>query len=131
MPLVSKFSLSVLGGATTLSGNPEFFQYNTVGNTQTIRGHRRDRYYGNSTLYNQNELRWITNVRSRLFNGKVGLYGLYDIGRAYLDGESSNKWHSSYGGGFILSPFNMLSANFSYAISEDDQRFHIGLIRAL
>lgn len=131
LPLVSKFSLSVLGGATTLSGSPEFFQYNTVGTTQTIRGHQRDRYYGTSTVYNQNELRWITDVRSHLFNGKIGLYGLYDVGRAYLDGETSNKWHGSYGAGFILSPFNLLSANVSYAVSEDDQRFHLSLIKAL
>lgn len=131
IPLSRKFSLAVKAGGTTLTGTPEFYQYNIVGTTETLRGHQRDRFYGNSTAYNQNELRWITPVRSHLFNGKFGLFGLYDVGRAWLKDETSDMWHTSYGGGFILSPFNRLSVSVSYAISEEDKNLHVRLLKPL
>ena len=131
VPLTKTFSLAIKGGATTLTGKPEFYQYNIVGGTETLRGQQRDRFYGNSTAYNQNELRWISDVRSYIFNGKIGLFGLYDIGRTWLDGEKSNKWHTGYGGGIILSPFNFITLSAAYAISKEDNNLHIQVIKAL
>jgi hypothetical protein len=29
----------------------------------------------------------------------VGVYGLTDVGRVWLDGEDFDRWHTSYGGG--------------------------------
>lgn len=131
LPISQKLGLFIKAGGTTLTGTPEFFQYNTVGTTETLRGHQRDRFYGNSTAYNQNELRWITNVRSYVFNGKMGFFGLYDVGRAWLKGETSDRWHTSYGGGIILSPFNRLSVKAAYAKSEEDYNIHLSLIKVL
>ena len=131
VPFTKTFSLAIKAGATTLTGKPEFYQYNIVGGTETLRGQQRDRFYGNSTAYNQNELRWIRDVRSYIFNGKIGLFGLYDIGRTWLDGEKSNKWHTGYGGGIILSPFNFITVSAAYAISKEDNNLHIQVIKAL
>ena len=33
---------------------------------------------------------------------RFGVLGVADIGRVWLDGESSDKWHSSGGGGIFL-----------------------------
>ena len=129
-PLSKKFSVLVRGGGATLSGDPQFYQYNRVGGSNTLRGHQRDRFYGNTTLFNQNELRFITNVRSFIFNGKFGVFGLYDQGRVWLDGQTSNKIHSSYGGGIILSPFNRLGITVAYAVSEEDTNIHVGILKS-
>lgn len=129
IPLSKKFNLMLRGGGSTLNGTPQFFQYNRVGGSETLRGHQRDRYYGNSTAFNQNELRFITNVRSRLFNGKFGLFGLYDQARVWLDSENSNTWHSAYGGGIILSPFNRISVSVAYAVSDEDANIHLRILR--
>jgi hypothetical protein len=129
IPLSKKFSLLVRGGGTTLTGTPKFFQYNRVGGSETLRGHQRDRYYGNSTAFNQNELRFITNIRSRLFNGRIGVFGLYDQARVWLDGEKSDAIHSAYGGGFILSPFNRISVSVAYAVSGEDSNLHLRILR--
>ena len=32
----------------------------------------------------------------------------HDIGRVWLKGEKSNKWHNGYGGGLWISPANRI-----------------------
>ncbi|MFT3911535.1 MAG: BamA/TamA family outer membrane protein [Ferruginibacter sp.] len=130
VPLTKKFVLALKAAGSTLVGNPLFYQYNNIGGSETLRGYRRERYYGNSTAYAQNELQWISPVHSYLYNGKIGFFALYDIGRVWLDGESSDKWHSGYGGGIILCPYNLITASVSYAVSADGNNVHIQLIKA-
>ncbi len=129
VPLSKKFSLKLRGGGTTLSGDPQFYQYNKIGGSETLRGHQRDRFFGNQTAFNQNELRFITNVRSYLFNGKFGVFALYDQGRVWLKGETSNKVQYAYGGGLILSFFNRLSVTVAYAVSAEDSNIHVGIVK--
>ncbi|MEJ7611936.1 MAG: hypothetical protein WKF88_12230 [Ferruginibacter sp.] len=131
IPFSKKFGLKIRGGGSSLSGNPEFYQFNRLGGTETLRGYRRDRFYGKSTVFSQNELRFITNVRSRVFNGKFGIFGLYDAGRVWVDHQSSNTWHTGYGGGIIISPFNRLSISAAYALSSEDRSINIRLLRPL
>lgn len=131
LPVSKKISLKIKTGASTLSGQPEFYQFNRIGSTETLRGHQRDRFYGKSTVYNQNELRWISDVRSYHFNGKIGFFGLFDLGRVWMDNEKSNKWHNGYGAGIILSPFNRISVSVAYAISAEDKNIHFQLIKVL
>ena len=100
-----------------------------MGGSNTLRGYQRDRFHGTSTAFNQNEIRFITNVRSHLYNGKFGLFGLFDAGRTWLKGENSNEIHTGYGGGIILSPFNRLSVSVSYAVSPEDSNVHIALLK--
>lgn len=126
LPLTKAFGIAIKGGAATLTGGePEFYQYNTVGGTRTIRGFQRERFHGTTTVYNQNELRWITNINSYLFKGKIGLFGLYDIGRVFEKNEHSDTWHYGYGGGILISPFNVATLIVSYAKSAEDKNLHI------
>ena len=106
-------------GAATLTGNAEFYQHNTVGGGRTLRGYRRTRFFGKSSVFSQNELRWIKDVRSYLYNGKFGLLASYDIGRVWMPGENSNSWHSGVGGGIILAPYNRISVSAGYAVSNE------------
>jgi hypothetical protein len=131
LPLSKKFGLSLKAGGTTLAGSPEFYQYNIVGGTETLRGHQRDRYYGTSTAYNQNELRWISDVRSHLYSGKIGLFGFHDLGRVWLKGEESTTWHTGYGAGLILVPFNKIAVSVAYGMSAEDNNIHIRIKKAL
>ena len=43
-----------------------------------------------------------------------GFFGGYDYGRVWLDGETSNKWHQSVGGGFWLNGLNVITARITY-----------------
>ena len=129
LPLSNKFKLFTRIGGTTLSGTPQFFQYNRLGGSNTLRGFQRDRFQGNSTAFAQNEIRYITNMKSFLYNGKFGLFGLFDAGRTWLKGQISEEIHRAFGGGIILSPYNRLSVSLAYAVSEEDTNIHISLLK--
>lgn len=127
IPLSKAFSLAIKNGAASLYGNPEFYQLNNVGGYYNIRGYRRYRFHGTSAFYNQNELRWLPNVKSYLFNGKAGLVAFFDDGRVWNPGEQSNAWHYGYGGGVVIVPFNKVSATVTYGISKEDKVINIHL----
>lgn len=129
LPLSKKFSIASRNGLYTLSGSPEFYQYNWIGGGQNLRGFHRERFYGKTSFYNDNELRWIPNLRTYLFSGKIGLIAFIDEGRVWMPNDDSNKWHVGYGGGFLVAPFNKIAATIYYGISEDDRLIHIRLAR--
>ncbi len=131
VPILKNLVLAVQLGGATLTGNPEFYQLNAVGGSNTIRGYRSDRFAGTTTVFNSNELQWIFNVKSYLFNGKAGLIGFYDQGRVWQKGETSNKLHSGYGGGFMIAPFNKAMISVTYGISPETSLFHLRLNRSL
>jgi hypothetical protein len=118
-------TLAVKTGAATLTGEPEFYQLNKIGGGITLRGYSRFRFYGKTMFFNQNELQWNFNVRSYLFNGKMGLVALFDQGRVWMPGETSKKWHTAVGGGITIAPFNMISVTGTYAVSPEDQRISL------
>ena len=129
--LSPKFIFVFRGGAATLAGHPEFYQYNAIGGSQKLRGYRRTRFMGKTSVFNNNELQWVNRFRSRLFNGKAGLVAFYDIGRVWMPGESSSKWHPGYGGGILLAPFNRISATLTYGFSSELSLFHIRINKVI
>lgn len=120
LPLVSKFSLAVSGGVETVDGNPEFYQYPSIGGGPDLRGFELQRFYGKTSFYNSNELRFISKFRSYLLNGKAGLLGFVDDGRVWMPLEKSNTWHVGYGGGIVIAPFNFIFADITYGFSRED-----------
>jgi len=118
VPLIRKFSLALKAGVSGISGNPEFYQYVSVGGPMTIRGYLRDRFWGNVAFYNTNELRYITDFNVHPIRGKVGLLALFDDGRVWIN-ENSTTLHSAYGGGLLLAPFNKFTGVISYAVSPE------------
>ena len=131
LPFTKTLGLYMKAGGASLSGTPEFYQYNFIGGGRTLRGYRRSRFFGKTTAYSQNEIRWAKHVRSYLYNGKFGLMAIYDIGRVWMPGEQSNKWHSGVGGGIILSPYNRSTVSAGYAISADGGNLFFRLIKIL
>jgi outer membrane protein assembly factor BamA len=119
LPLGNKFSLSLRAAGSAVQGTPEFFQYVSVGGPVTIRGYFRDRFWGNAMFYNSNELRWITDLKVRKYNNKIGIVAFFDDGRVWLDNEKSDKLHYGYGGGLLFSPMHKFTAYATYARSEE------------
>jgi outer membrane translocation and assembly module TamA len=114
-----------LGGAKILSKNFEFFQASTIGAGKNLHGFRKDRYAGKSSLYGSLEMRLnLFEFKSYVLPGTFGMTTFYDIGRVWLSGESSKKWHSAYGGGFYFMPFNMLSISMQAGFSGKEKIFN-------
>jgi hypothetical protein len=129
VPLIDKFSLFIRTGVITVTGNPEFYQYASIGGGQNLRGYRRDRFWGQTAFYNSNGLRYIKNVHSYLYNGKAGLIAFIDNGRVWLPNEKSDDWHVGYGGGIVLAPFNFVMGEITYSMSKEDQVVQLRLLK--
>ena len=124
VPLSREFTLAMRAGGATLFGDPDFYHLNRLGGNVELRGYERERFYGKSSFYTNTELRWITNTRNYLFNGRAGLIGFYDIGRVWMPDEKSSLWHAGYGMGLVLIPFNKITLTAMYGLStEGDNLF--------
>ena len=119
IPILPKFSLAVKSGGATISGTPLFYNYPSIGEPYNLRGFAKERFTGRTVFYNNTELRFISNVRSYLFNGKAGVLAFVDNGRVWMPGESSNTFHTSYGGGLLVAPFNKISLAVTYGMSKE------------
>ena len=109
-------------------GDFEFYQAQYLGSDDNLRGYRKYRFAGESKFYNNVELRWrISNFKTYLFPGSLGLLGFYDTGRVWADNGDSNKWLSGYGAGFWISPLRRMVLTFTYAASKEDKLPLIGL----
>ena len=130
VPLGRRFVFSVENGAATLVGEPEFYQYNSIGGN-SLRGYRRDRFWGETVYHNNNELQYLFNAPAGLFRGKLGLLVFGDQGRVWKKGEQSNDWHYGYGGGIIIAPYQKAYFSVQYGISKERKGFHFEFRRSL
>ena len=96
------------------------------GSDATVRGFRSQRFAGDSCLYGNAELRLRLSEIFLFVPGEIGIFGLTDIGRVYLEGETSDKWHSAVGGGLW---FSFLDRTYTFtaalASSEEKLSFYI------
>ncbi len=127
IPLISKFSLNIRTGAETITGQPEFYQYPSIGGT-ILRGFVRDRFRGKTAFWNTNDIRYISPVHTHYFVGKAGLLAFVDDGRVWMPGEQSNTLHVAYGGGIILAPWNLLYADFNYGRSGKESSIQVRVV---
>jgi hemolysin activation/secretion protein len=103
-----------------------YFDAAAIGGTNTVRLGRENRYAGDASVYANAELRLALARQVLGSSFDVGVFGLADVGRVYLEGESSDKWHSAAGGGAwvsVLEPVNTLS--IAWARSEQRTAFYL------
>ncbi|SFB09991.1 BamA/TamA family outer membrane protein [Algoriphagus aquimarinus] len=108
-------------GAGKNWGNYEFFQGQTLGGLNNLRGYRRYRFNGDAVAYNNTEVRIrVFNLNTYILPATVGVLAYNDIGRVWVKNEESDKWHNSYGAGIWLAPLNQLVATFSVGFNEEE-----------
>ncbi|HET6994589.1 MAG TPA: BamA/TamA family outer membrane protein [Chitinophagaceae bacterium] len=133
IPFGNKFSLAVKAGASTIRCNDEvlnsarFYEHSVIGGAINLRGYRWQRFWGQSAFFNNNELRYITNIKTHWLNAKTGLILFFDAGRVWMPGENSTTLHTSYGPAFLFAPFNALSLTFSYGMAKESKIFQVGI----
>lgn len=127
VPLGNKFSYVFRTGAATVTGKPEFYQYISIGGAPNMRGFKRDRFWGKTVFWNTHDLRFISNVKTNFFNGKAGLIAFFDNGRVWMPGENLNTWHTDFGGGITVAPFNFALIDVTYGISKNEHAINVRL----
>ncbi|NGY38357.1 metallophosphoesterase [Flavobacterium sp. XN-5] len=120
---------TLLKGKAILNSNYEFYQGATLGGDYDLRGFRNERFLGDQSFFQSSDLRYsIGKIKNSIIPMSYGVFGGFDYGRVWLDGETSNKWHQSVGGGIWLNGLNVLTARLTYFKSADDQgRITFGL----
>ncbi|MDB5196506.1 MAG: hypothetical protein JWP88_877, partial [Flaviaesturariibacter sp.] len=112
---------SAIGGGHTI-GDYQFYQAQHLGFKQNLRGYRIQRFAGRTRAYNNTELRWkIGEANLYLLRGPFGLLGFHDTGRVWADGEKSDTWHTSSGGGVWIAPFNKALIAVSFCHSKEER----------
>lgn len=128
-PLVfdPQVTLAMRFGIAHNIGSFPFYDANTLGGKQTLRGLLSSRYSGRTSFYNNIEMRGkLFDFRSYLLGGEVGLLGFFDHGRVWTDGEPSRQWHYGAGGGVWMSVFNMTVVRASIGFSEGSYNLLVG-----
>ncbi len=98
----------------------EFYQAASLGRNNGLRGYRDERFIGNSAFVQTTDVRVnLRKVKTGLLPLNIGFYGGVDYGRVWLDGEDSDKWNNSFGGGIFANAADMMTLNIS-AFNSDD-----------
>jgi outer membrane protein assembly factor BamA len=106
-------TLALRAGGKHVWGVFPFFEAAFIGDAETVRLGRPQRYGGDAAAYGNAELRLKLGHYFVILPGEIGVFGLADAGRVFVDGESSTTWHTAFGGGVwlsILGPRNVVNA---------------------
>lgn len=113
-------TLALRFGAKRVWGPYPFHDAAFLGSSQ-VRGLRSGRYAGDASVYGGAEVRLPLFRPYIVVPGELGILGFTDVGRVYLDGESSNQWHTGLGGGIWFS-FLQRSNTVSVSVARGDDR---------
>lgn len=125
-PLPRRPVLALRAGGKHTVGDIPFQEAAYVGGSETVRLARENRYAGDAAVWGNAELRIPVGHFRFIMPGELGIFGLADAGRVFLDGEESSRWHGAVGGGIWLAFIgraNTLSA--AWAQSEERGRLYV------
>ena len=87
-----------VGGQKNIGAYP-FYSAAYLSGTDNLKGYAPNRFAGDASLYLNTELRlFLTEIRWPIPTS-FGILGIADVGRVFVSGESSNVWHTGFGGG--------------------------------
>lgn len=97
-------------GHINFNNNFEFYHAASIGANDGLRGFRNQRFTGKDAYYQNIDLRYKFNKRRTvLMPLNFGIFIGLDYGRIWLDNDQSRKWHSSFGGGFIMNMSDLMA----------------------
>jgi hypothetical protein len=115
------------GGRHMLGDKYPFYNAATAGGggffsgQDAVRGLRPNRFIGDSSLYGNADLRLYLSRFFVALPGEWGLFAFGDGGRVWLAGETSNTWHTSYGGGLWIGLLSRSNA-VAFTVAKSDER---------
>lgn len=105
-----------------------FYHAPSIGGNNGLRGYRNERFTGETYFYQSTDLklrvaRFVTAVAPITF----GVYSGFDYGRVWVDNDTSDRWHNSYGGGIFITSLKTLALRAGYFVSDEDQIIQVGI----
>lgn len=104
-----------------------FYQAANIGGNNGLRGFRTERFTGKNSFIGSADLRYsFPSFKTNILPLQIGVFGGFDVGRVWLKGDYSDKWHNDYGGGFWVTAADSLSGTFNFFNSVEGLRFSFG-----
>lgn len=117
-----------IGGGRIFNRNFEYFQALDLGQNNVLRGFRKNRFTGSSTLYTSLELRLrVAKMNSYVVPGDIGVLAFNELGKVWMRGQKSGKWHHSLGGGLYYTAFNAIVVSATGAYSKENWLFNVSI----
>jgi Omp85 superfamily domain len=132
LPVGGALTLAVRAGGKKVFGNYPYMEAAALGQggldsgvlaapENTLRGYRARRFVGDEAVYFNGDMRLRISGMNIGAPGSWGLTASADTGRVWLEGESSDTWHSSVGGGLWFSWLtNRAAASIGVSHSSED-----------
>ena len=118
---------SVVQSQLRFGDDYEFYQAAELGQNSGLRGYRFNRFTGKQALVGSTDLRYAFNsFRTGIIPLQIGVFGGYDLGRVWIPGDGSHKWHDSYGLGFWLNSADALSGTVNFFHADEGLRISLG-----
>ena len=113
-------TLAARVGGKSVWGDYPWHESAFLGDSRNVRGYERNRFAGDSSVYgNAQIMLGLFNVNF-ILPLRVGVLGLADVGRVWLDEEESDKWHPAYGGGLYIKILPTPTAFHALVASGDE-----------
>jgi hypothetical protein len=117
-------TLAARAGGERVWGDVPYQEAAYLGGPTSLRGYRNRRFAGEGSLFLNSELRFRLARLKILLPEDVGIFGLADVGRVFVENEDSDTWHSAWGGGAWISLMDVVSLNLSVAVSPEYTAFY-------
>ncbi|MBT8263235.1 MAG: metallophosphoesterase [Bacteroidia bacterium] len=114
-------------GQFNIGDDFEFYQAAVLGADTGLRGYRTQRFSGESALAFGGDLRYsFSRFKTGILPIQLGVFGGYDVGRVWVEGEDSDIWHDDFGGGIFLNAVDSLFGELGIFNSDDGIRISFG-----
>lgn len=115
-------------GQFNIGNNYELYQAARLGSDTGLRAYRKERFTGRTAVVGGADLRYSFNkFRTAVTPIQIGVFGGYDLGRVWVPNDTSDVWHSSYGGGLWINTADLLSGTFNLFTGDEGLRFTFGV----
>jgi hypothetical protein len=118
--------LALRAGGKRVWGTYPFHEAAYIGDQRTVRLGRQNRYGGDAAVWANAEVRMRLGRVELVVPTTIGVFGLGDVGRVYLEGETSERWHAAAGGGAWLSFFRP-GNTLTVALAQSEERLGVYL----
>jgi hypothetical protein len=126
--VASPLTLAVRAGGQKNWGRYPWHESAFIGGSDSVRGYDRNRFAGDSSVYTNAQAMISLFTLNLIVPMRFGILGLADTGRVWLEGEGSDKWHSSAGGGIFLRVLTTdLAGHALIAHGDEGTKFYVNI----
>ncbi len=120
------FAFAFRAAAGKVWGIHPFYESLFLGGVNSLKGYSRERFAGDGLILGQAEIRLPVALINILVPGIIGVSAFGGVGRVFVEGEDSKKWHPSFGGSLWISYINRL-LNFEFSVGKSYEGLTLSL----